>query len=196
MDVKMLAPALQLLIKQLNYYFPNIGYASGYRTAEDQDALYMQGRSEPGQIVTYARGAFYESQHQWGIAFDFFKNEPGHAYDDLGFFRDVGKFALDAGFGWGGTWDKPDMPHIYIPTWGDTTVKLREIFGSPDKFRETDFFRRMLDVDGYAGQNTISALQLYFGVVPDGYISRPSPTVKKLQAFLNNYQEVILNGGE
>jgi hypothetical protein len=54
----------------------------------------------------------------------------------------------------------------------------------------------MLDVDGYAGINTISALQIFFGVDPDGYISRPSPTIKRLQAYLNKNQEVILNGSE
>ena len=42
------------------------------RTAAEQDALYAQGRTKPGNIVTNAKGSSYKSQHQWGIAFDFY----------------------------------------------------------------------------------------------------------------------------
>ena len=42
------------------------------RTVKEQDALYEQGRTKPGPIVTNAKGSSYSSQHQWGIAFDFF----------------------------------------------------------------------------------------------------------------------------
>ena len=42
------------------------------RTAAEQDALYAQGRTKPGNIVTNAKGSSYRSQHQWGIAFDFY----------------------------------------------------------------------------------------------------------------------------
>ena len=42
------------------------------RTVAEQDALYAQGRTKPGNKVTNARGSSYSSQHQWGIAFDFY----------------------------------------------------------------------------------------------------------------------------
>ena len=42
------------------------------RTAAEQDALYAQGRTKPGSIVINAKGSSYRSQHQWGIAFDFY----------------------------------------------------------------------------------------------------------------------------
>ena len=42
------------------------------RSAAEQDALYAQGRTKPGNIVTNAKGSSYKSQHQWGIAFDFY----------------------------------------------------------------------------------------------------------------------------
>ncbi len=191
-DRDFLAPALQLLMAQLEDAFPDIGFSSGYRTVEEQDKLYMQGRSEPGQIVTYARGGNFESQHQWGIAVDFYKNVPGHAYDDNDFFKDVGRMALDLGFGWGGTWDTPDRPHLYIPTWGDDTTKLREIYREPKYFMASDVFNAMLQVDGYLGRNTVSALEMYFRINPDGYFGYPSPTIKALQNWLNKHANYIL----
>ena len=41
---------------------------SGTRTFAEQDALFAQGRTKPGRIVTNARGGF--SNHNFGIAFD------------------------------------------------------------------------------------------------------------------------------
>jgi hypothetical protein len=40
----------------------------GFRSAEEQDALYAQGRTEPGDIVTNARGG--RSLHNYGLAVD------------------------------------------------------------------------------------------------------------------------------
>ena len=44
----------------------------------------------------------------------------------------------------------------------------------------------LLDVDGYMGTETISALQKYLGTYVDGVISSPSEMVKELQRRLNN----------
>lgn len=41
---------------------------SGLRTYEEQNALYAQGRTAPGNKVTNAKGGF--SNHNFGIAFD------------------------------------------------------------------------------------------------------------------------------
>ena len=41
----------------------------GLRTFEDQDKLYAQGRTKPGQIVTNARGG--DSLHNYGLAADY-----------------------------------------------------------------------------------------------------------------------------
>src|SRR5690606_22511724 len=42
---------------------------SGHRTWAEQDALYAQGRTKPGSIVTNAKGG--QSNHNFGIAMDF-----------------------------------------------------------------------------------------------------------------------------
>lgn len=41
----------------------------GLRTIAEQDALYAQGRTKPGAIVTNARGGY--SYHNFGLAVDF-----------------------------------------------------------------------------------------------------------------------------
>ena len=42
-----------------------IGISETWRTVEEQDKLYAKGRTEPGNIVTNARGSTYSSMHQW-----------------------------------------------------------------------------------------------------------------------------------
>jgi peptidoglycan LD-endopeptidase CwlK len=46
-----------------------IRVTSGFRSFEEQDRLYAQGRTTAGQIVTNARGG--ESMHNFGVAFDY-----------------------------------------------------------------------------------------------------------------------------
>ncbi len=56
------------------------------RTAAEQDALYAQGRTKPGRIVTNAPGISYSSYHQWGTAFDIYRNDGAGAYNESGNF--------------------------------------------------------------------------------------------------------------
>ena len=97
-DISRLHPRLQGKVAQLQKACEKAGLALGigecFRSAAGQDALYAQGRTSPGAIVTNAPGSSYSSQHQWGIAFDFFKNVSGHAYDDNGFFSRVGAMGI------------------------------------------------------------------------------------------------------
>lgn len=46
-----------------------IRVTSGFRSIEEQNKLYAQGRTTKGKIVTNAKGG--ESMHQYGIAFDY-----------------------------------------------------------------------------------------------------------------------------
>lgn len=191
-DINQLHPALRLLCKHLKAVFPEIGFAETYRTVGEQNNLYAQGRTAPGQIVTYARGETFSSQHQWKIAVDFYKNVSGHAYDDESFFRKVGEEAERCGFSWGGRWTHPvDMPHIYIGKWGDTPDELKKIYGTPDEFFKSKEFTQMLDEDGYLGINTICALERYFDVEADGVLDKPSETIRRLQRMLNQVRKGV-----
>ena len=75
-DITLCHPRLQRIanawIKACATEGITVAISETLRTAAEQDALYAQGRTKPGNIVTNAKGSSYRSQHQWGIAFDFY----------------------------------------------------------------------------------------------------------------------------
>lgn len=97
---------------------------SGTRTYEEQNALYAQGRTQPGPIVTNARGGF--SNHNFGIAFDVGVFE-GSAYrGESPKYKAVGLLGQELGLDWGGNWKTiQDEPHFQLrPEWAaDLTEK-------------------------------------------------------------------------
>lgn len=116
----------------------NIGLGETLRTVEEQNEKYAQGRTKPGKIITNAKGTDYNSQHQWGIAFDFFKNVKGSEFNDMLFFEQVGALAKSIGLGWGGDWTSPkDRPHIFWNQWGNTPAQLKNQYGTPENFMST-----------------------------------------------------------
>ncbi len=139
-DITMCHPRLQLLAARLAEECKKqgliIGIGESFRTVEEQNALYAQGRTAPGSIVTNAKGSSYSSQHQWGIAFDFFRNDGKGAYNEAGgFFEKVGAIGKQLGLGWGGDWKSiVDRPHLYLPDWGSTTAQLRQLYSTPERF--------------------------------------------------------------
>lgn len=115
----------------------------GYRSKAEQDALYAQGRTKPGNVITNAKGGF--SQHNWGIAFDIAMNHDvnknGKVSDDVWNtrgFQNVAKLAKKHKLGWGGDWKSfKDMPHFYYAKWGDGTSQLRANYSSFEVFKKT-----------------------------------------------------------
>lgn len=82
---------------------------SGYRSAEEQQALYDRGRTKPGIVVTNAKPG--ESLHNYGVAVDFvFIKEGFKASNEL--WETLGAILERHGFEWGGRWKSfPDRPH-------------------------------------------------------------------------------------
>lgn len=136
---------LSLLLKKCKNKGIYLIITEGFRSKEQQDKLYAQGRTTPGIIVTNAKGISYSSQHQWGIAFDVAMNYDidgdGKISDDTWNpkgFREVSKIAKSIGLGWGGDWKGfVDTPHIYLKKWGSTTAKLKQQYGTFEKFKKT-----------------------------------------------------------
>ena len=116
-----------------------IGIGECLRTMAEQDALYAKGRTAPGNIVTNARGSTFSSMHQWGVAFDFFRNDGLGAYNTAdGFFEKVGAIGKEIGLMWGGDFKSiKDMPHFQLPDWGSGPAKLKRIYGTPEEFFKT-----------------------------------------------------------
>lgn len=82
-----------------------------YRSIEEQDELYAQGRTKPGAIVTNAKGG--ESFHNWRCAFDiaFVKKDGSDPY--VGPWDMVGRIGEAIGLEWGGKWTSiVDRPHF------------------------------------------------------------------------------------
>ncbi len=142
-DITKCHPRLQekakLLIKKCEKAGLKIGIGECLRTVAEQDALYAQGRTKPGNIVTNARGSTYSSFHMWGTSFDFYRNDGKGAFNDSdGFFTKVGKIGQSIGLEWGGSWKHPvDKPHFQLPDWGSTPSKLKALYGTPEKFMTT-----------------------------------------------------------
>lgn len=122
-------------------------FSECFRTVAEQDALYAQGRTKPGNIVTNAKGSTYSSQHQWGIAVDFYLDmdvdgdgsKADDAYNNATrLFDRVGEIAKSIGLGWGGDWKSiKDRPHLYLTNWGNTTATLKKLYGTPERFMVT-----------------------------------------------------------
>ncbi|MEK4060969.1 MULTISPECIES: M15 family metallopeptidase [Paenibacillus] len=112
----------------------NIVITQGLRTIEEQDALYAQGRTKPGPIVTNAKGG--TSYHNFGLAVDFALLLPDEKQvswdlkrdgdaDGMGDWTEVVQEAKALGFEWGGDFISiKDAPHFQM-AFGLTTSQLR-----------------------------------------------------------------------
>lgn len=186
-DFKALHPELQekatLLRKKCSEQGISILFSECVRTKAEQDALYAQGRTKPGNIVTNAKGSTYSSQHQWGIAVDFYidmdVDGDGVKSDDAfnnttKLFDKVGAIAVSIGLGWGGNWKSlVDKPHIYLPDWGSTATKLKQQYGTPEKFMASwkngqTAIQEINKISEYARTEFILDVQKATGSKPDG----------------------------
>ncbi|MGV3612278.1 MAG: glycosyl hydrolase 108 family protein [Fluviicola sp.] len=99
--------------------------ANPYRTFEEQDELYAQGRTKPGKKVTNARAG--ESYHNYGLAIDVVEIKPYFGYDkgyDQKRWSLIGKEGKAMGFEWGGDFTTlVDKPHLQM-TFGYTEGQL------------------------------------------------------------------------
>ncbi len=128
----------------------NIGISETYRTAKRQDYLYTQGRTRPGNIITYARGSSMSSYHQWRLAFDVYNNVVGDAYN-INVLNKVGAIGEKLGLEWGGNWTSfKDSSHFQY-TFGLSIEDLNSgkkppSYATDDPFYE-DSIKKLVDKD-------------------------------------------------
>jgi len=127
-----LAAAQELIRRSYGRGVP-IVITQGMRTIAEQNALYAQGRSKPGPIVTNARGG--TSYHNYGLAVDFALLLPGGESfswdmdrdgdkDRKADWQEVVQEAKRLGFEWGGEWSGfKDYSHLQM-AFGLTTKQL------------------------------------------------------------------------
>ncbi|MEC0370061.1 M15 family metallopeptidase [Paenibacillus chibensis] len=127
------AAAEALIIRCYNRGVP-IVITQGLRTIAEQDALYAQGRTKPGAIVTNAKGGY--SNHNFGMAIDFALLMPdgksvswdmkrdGNCSGTADWYEVVAE-AKALGFAWGGDWYSfKDYPHFEM-MFGFTCAQIR-----------------------------------------------------------------------
>ncbi|MEK3987469.1 M15 family metallopeptidase [Paenibacillus sp. FSL K6-3166] len=139
----------------------------GLRTIAEQDALYAQGRTKPGAIVTNARGGY--SYHNYGLAVDFALLLPDGSSVSWDMNRDgdndcttdwleVVREAKSLGFEWGGDWNTfKDYPHFQL-TFGLVLSALR----SGVKPSETQTAITLAKIDRYMKEaNEVQATKAF-----------------------------------
>lgn len=116
----------------------------GLRTIDEQNAIYAQGRTKPGKIVTNARGG--KSYHNYGLAIDFAlirDNDGNGSYEELSWdtsrdadkdgqkdWQEVVKVFEAAGWQWGGKFATiVDAPHLQ-KTFGKTVSQLFSLYNA------------------------------------------------------------------
>jgi len=112
----------------------------GLRTFEDQDELYAQGRTKPGNKVTNAKGG--DSWHNYGLAADYVLDgqpeKPGLQWswnitmdlnaDGYNDWREMADLAEACGMEAGYFWMKfPDAPHVQN-RFGLTLADCKELY--------------------------------------------------------------------
>lgn len=119
-------PFARALIEKAAGHDIIIKVTSATRSFAEQDKLFAQGRTEPGEIVTKARGGF--SNHNFGIAIDItiFKGstDPEQAKTPVfesPLYKVIGALGTDLGLEWGGNWKTiVDEPHFQLrPGWAE-----------------------------------------------------------------------------
>lgn len=164
-NMKDLHPFLQIKIRELqelcNKKGLKIAIGECRRTVKEQDALYAMGRTKEGNIVTNARGSSYSSMHQWGIAFDFYRNDGKGAYNNTDkFFDRVGTIGQSIGLEWGGNWRSiKDNPHFQLPIYGSDSSIIKSIYASPIEFIKTWNYKPATAITNKSKESDILWLQ-------------------------------------
>lgn len=115
-----LAESLERILAGMEAFGHPMRVIEGYRSLARQQALYAQGRTAPGKIVTKCDGIVKVSDHQRGFAVDCaFLDDPrtprDETWDETKPWAVYGAMAEAEGLTWGGRWvGLRDLPHIEL----------------------------------------------------------------------------------
>jgi peptidoglycan L-alanyl-D-glutamate endopeptidase CwlK len=91
-----------------------------FRSQAEQEALYAQGRTKPGKVVTWTK----HSEHTKRTAFDIAILKSGQPVwdikvdvneDDIPDYKQAGEIGEACGLIWGGRWKPSDPCHFQMP---------------------------------------------------------------------------------
>jgi hypothetical protein len=105
----------------------------GFRTVEQQDAIYAKGRTAPGSIVTKAKGGY--SNHNFGLAVDVAPFENGKLNWNTKYYPIIGLIGESRKLEWGHRWvaldDKPHFQNLQGKTLKQLRALLKDDNGLP-----------------------------------------------------------------
>jgi len=136
-NILTLAPVAQIAARRflalLKGRVPEARIISGTRTYQEQDVIYAQGRTTPGNIVTNAKGG--QSNHNFGIAWDIgLFNGGQYIRDDIEPYQDLATQVMhhmSAQLQWGGNWTTfKDWPHYQLKATSPDLSVVRNHFES------------------------------------------------------------------
>lgn len=106
------ADLCRLLIAKCDAAGIDIIITSTYRDNESQNALYAQGRTKPGKVVTNAKAG--QSYHNYRVAFDVVPVVAGKpSWNDAGVWQKIGAIGESIGLEWAGHWKTfKEFPHF------------------------------------------------------------------------------------
>jgi RHS repeat-associated protein len=115
LDPRVQQPATNFVNDTQDWMGVKLRVNEGYRSIEDQDKLYAQGRSAPGNVVTNAKGG--QSYHNYGKAIDVVIVNNGQPDWSQPITPEIAQYAKQQGFQWGGDWNTSfkDYPHFQMP---------------------------------------------------------------------------------
>lgn len=153
------------------------------RTMEEQAALYAQGRTRPGKVVTNAKPG--QSAHNAGLAFDVAFLAPGGLVTWEGPWERLGEIGRSLGLEWGGDWPNfSDRPHFQFPNWREHIPKepARPTLRRGSRGPAVRELRRRLynlsflwnwggpDTFGPQTEEAVKRFQMAEGLEPDGIV--------------------------
>ncbi len=125
------AKAKEFIIRAERELGIKLRVVSALRTWAEQDKLYAQGRTSPGNIVTKAKGG--ESLHNFGLAIDVVEIKNGKAIWNNPNWNKIAGLGKQIGFTWGGDWKSfKDKPHFEI-RFGKSLAQLRALYQSGNR---------------------------------------------------------------
>lgn len=127
-EVQKAARKFMVQVKQINFAY-KVRLISGLRTYKEQSAIYAQGRTTPGRIVTKSKAGF--SYHNFGIAWDVgIYSSSGQYLDEDDYYIEFGNLIAPrlTIIDWGGKWKSfIDNPHYQYRT-GLSISEIRNRF--------------------------------------------------------------------
>ena len=162
-DINQLHPAAQkacrLLLEECEKAAVPIFITETYRSQARQEYLYAQGRTRPGQIVTWTLNSNHKSKLAWDVAVS-----PPKSLYDVATLNKAGAIARKLGINWGGDWKGTiDRPHFEVKA----NWKAPKGYEGLDSVRELQILLNQvgfdLVVDGLDGPATKSAIKTFQG---------------------------------